>query len=91
MLSENTMLCQELVEVVDYDYQAVSHHPLGEFVLFKEFYSTGVCSSDADSALSVTHFSRDNFHYTDKGDLGLDKDISGQWTLGEVTSSIYYE
>ena len=78
MLSETTMLCQELVEVVDYDYQAASHHPLGEFVLFKEFYSTGVCSSDADSALSVTHFSRDNFHYTDKGDRGLDK---YQWAV----------
>ena len=77
----NAMLWQELVEVVDYDYQAASHHNLGEFVLFKEFYSTGVCSSDADSALSVTRFSRDNFHYTDKGDQGLDKHIWIQFVI----------
>ena len=70
VVAEITMLWQELVEVVDYDYQAATHHPLGEFVLFKEFYSTGVCTSDADSALSITQFSRDNFQYTDKGDHG---------------------
>ena len=81
VVAEITMLWQELVEVVDYDYQAASHHPLGEFVLFKEFYSTGVCSSDADSALSVTQFSRDNFHYTDKGDQGLDKHIWIQFVI----------
>ena len=79
VVAEITMLWQELVEVVDYDYQAATHHNLGEFVLFKEFYSTGVCTSDADSAL--TQFSRDNFHYTDKGDQGLDKHIWIQFVI----------
>ena len=83
---EITMLWQELVEVVDYDYQAASHHSLGEFVLFKEFYSTGVCTSDADSALSITQFSRDNFHYTDKGDQGLDKHIWIQFVIDSSKS-----
>ena len=59
------------METVDYDYQISSYHSFGEFVLLKEFFTSGLCTTDADEGkgeeVRLPKYSRDNFQYKDKG------------------------
>jgi len=75
-VNKNKVMCdcsmlKELVETVDYDYQISSYHSFGEFVLLKEFFTSGLCTTDADEGkgeeVRLPKYSRDNFQYKDKG------------------------
>ena len=59
---------QEIVELVDFDYQPTTQ-PFEEFVILKEFYISGKCASvDADEPkMNVVKYSRENFQYTNEG------------------------
>ena len=62
-------LLQEIVELVDYDYEIATQHPFEEFVILKEFYNSAWCSSEAHGPL--IEFSKGNFQYKDNGELAF--------------------
>ena len=65
---------------MDYDYQISSYHSFGEFVLLKEFFTSGQCTTDADEGGSegvrLPKYSRDNFQYKDKGKVKMNSSLN---------------
>ena len=65
----DNFLLQEIVELVDYDYEIATQHPFEEFVILKEFYTSAVCSSESDE--KMINFTKENFQYKDNGELAF--------------------